>query len=123
MRPRRRRKGKAVGPDLDGQDDERPGVGAEGVDRRDRLLGFGVTSRVMMDSRWTAPRLILVSLAPLVVPSRAVMDTGTRGPGIGGTGRLPAGCTSRTAGDLAVVVPRGRGSGRVPVCSTSRMAG
>ncbi len=53
------------GPDLDGEGDEHPGVGAEGVDRRDRLLGFGVTSRVMMDSRWTAPRLILVSLAPV----------------------------------------------------------
>ena len=49
MRPPNARKGKAFGTDLEGEGDERPGVGAEGVDRRDRLLGFGVTSRVMMD--------------------------------------------------------------------------
>jgi hypothetical protein len=125
MRPRSRRKGKTFGPHLDGQGDEHPGVGAEGLGRGDHCLGasVGATSRVVMDSRWTAPCLMLSLLARLFVTSRAAMDTGTSGPRTGGTGRLAAGRTSRMAGDLAVVVPRGRGSGRVPVCSTSRMAG
>ncbi len=101
MRPPFTRKGKAFGPDLDGQDDERPGVGAEGLGRRDRCLGasVGATSRVVMDSRWAAPRLMLPLLAPLAVTSRAVMDTGARGSRIGGTGRRPAGRTSRMAGE------------------------
>jgi hypothetical protein len=123
MRPPVTGESKAFGTDLDGQGDEHPGVGVEGLDRRDRLLGVGAASRVVMDSRWTVPRLMLVPLAPLVATSRAAMDTGTRGPRIGGTGRLLAGCTSRTAGDLAVVVPHSRGSGRLPTCSPSRMAG
>ncbi len=76
-----------------------------------------------MDSRWTALRLMLSLLARLFVTSRAMMDTGTSVPRISGTGRRPAGCTSRMAGDLAVVVPHSRGSGRLPTCSTSRMAG
>ena len=65
MRPPFTGESKAFGTHFQGEGDEPPGVGAEGLDRRDRLLGFGVTSRVMMDSRWTAPRLILVSLAPV----------------------------------------------------------
>ena len=123
MRPPFTGESKTFGTHFEGEGDERPGVGAEGLDRRDRLLGFGDTSRVTMGSRWTAARLILVPLALFVVTSRAVMDTGTSGPRIGGTGRRPAGCSSRTAGDLAVVVPHSRGSGRLPTCSTSRMAG
>ncbi len=125
MRPPNAGESKAFGTHFQREGDERPGVGAEGLHGHDRLsdASVGATSRVAMDSRWTAPRLILVPLAPLVVTSRAVMDTGTRGPRIGGTGRLPAGCTSRTAGDLAVGVPHSRGSGRLPTCSTSRMAG
>ncbi len=123
MRPPFTRKGKALSPHLDGQGDEHPGEGAKGLGRGDRLLGVGATSRMVMDSRWTALRLMLSLLARLFVTSRAAMDTGTSVPRTGGTGRRPAGRTSRVAGDLAVVVPSGRGSGRVATCSTSRMAG
>ena len=101
MRPPNAGESKAFGTHFQREGDERPGVGAEGLHGHDRLsdASVGATSRVAMDSRWTAPRLILVPLAPLVVTSRAVMDTGTRGPRIGGTGRRPAGRTSRMAGE------------------------
>ena len=123
MRPRFRRKGKAVGRDLDRQGDQRPDVGAKGIQRRHRRANVGATSRVKMDSRWTASRLMLSPLVLRVVASQAAMDTGTRDPRLGGTGRRPAGRTSRMAGDPAVVVSHSRGSGRVPICSSSRMAG
>jgi len=79
MRPRSRRKGKALGADLDREGDERSGVGAERLDRRDCCSGVGAdaTSRVVMNSRWTAICLLLAPLALLVATSRDVMDTHT----------------------------------------------
>ncbi len=86
MRPLSARKGKALGPHLQSESDERPGVGAESLGRgRRRPTPLGTSSMVKEHH------------AGIIRASRPYLA------------RLPV--TSRMAGVIRDLVPRSRGTG------------